>query len=79
MVGWGAFPLCDGGLKYVQGDFKLPLMLGALDPAMDKYELIDKARPRTQPRAHCATRGARALCCTSAILVQCRSYCTILV
>jgi hypothetical protein len=41
VVGWGAFPLCDAGIRLVDGKFRVPLLVGAMDPSIDKYGTID--------------------------------------
>ncbi len=43
VVAWGAFPAFDNKLEPVQGRFLVPLLRGAMDPAVDKYELLEKA------------------------------------
>ena len=40
VVGWGAFPLCDSKIRLVEGKFKVPLLVGAMDPSIDKYGKI---------------------------------------
>ena len=40
VVGWGVFPLCDSKIRLVEGKFKVPLLVGAMDPSIDKYGKI---------------------------------------
>jgi hypothetical protein len=41
VVGWGAFPLCDAKILLVEGKFRVPLLVGAMDPSIDKYGKIN--------------------------------------
>jgi len=39
---WGAFPICDATFRYMEGQFKVPLLLGDVDKGQDKYGKIER-------------------------------------
>lgn len=41
-VGWGVFPLVRSTMDLIQGNFKVPLLRGPVDPSFDKYLLIEQ-------------------------------------
>jgi hypothetical protein len=43
VVAWGALPICDASFQYVHGKLKTALLYGEIDPAIDKYSLIETA------------------------------------
>jgi hypothetical protein len=42
VVGWGAFPMSTANSNLIQGQFKLPLLRGAIDLSMDKFSAIER-------------------------------------
>lgn len=40
-VGWGVFPLVNADFKVNEGKFKVPLLFGNVNPALDKYHMIE--------------------------------------
>ncbi|XP_013405388.1 uncharacterized protein LOC106170172 [Lingula anatina] len=42
VVGWGAFPICDGNFDIIEGKYKCPLLRGEMDTLIDKHEKIEE-------------------------------------
>uniref|UniRef100_H3AIL9 Uncharacterized protein n=1 Tax=Latimeria chalumnae TaxID=7897 RepID=H3AIL9_LATCH len=42
VVGWGAFPVCDGALDLLEGKFKCPLLRGHQDSRIDQFRKIEE-------------------------------------
>ncbi|XP_069776944.1 uncharacterized protein ofcc1 isoform X2 [Narcine bancroftii] len=41
VVAWGAFPICDGKLKILEGKYKCPLLRGHQDVKIDEFRKIE--------------------------------------
>jgi len=46
VVAWTALPACDRDFQVVWGRYKLPLLKGEVDLAVDKYKLLERAMER---------------------------------
>jgi hypothetical protein len=42
VVGWGVFPLLNSDFGLNEGNFKVPLLFGNVNPNFDKYMKIEK-------------------------------------
>jgi len=41
VVGWGVFPLLNSDFGLNEGNFKVPLLFGNVNPSIDKYMKIE--------------------------------------
>ena len=43
VLGWGVFPLIDSNFKVITGKYKVPLLFGPVNPAIEKYKDIQNS------------------------------------
>lgn len=53
VVGWGVLPMANIDLNVVEGAFRVPMLRGAVDPEVDKYETYERTYARDVDRWLC--------------------------